>query len=203
MTLRSKGKMEGSAASLLASYVLQHGRSRTVAFERAMRAEARQESQEGIEDILSQAESAGMMKPMLLDYAVEELSRRGNLRLAQRYFSELTPSQKRLDLLFRAALKRKNVETALHILKEMDQEGFSVDQSHLERLLQVSVRREGPWRAERRHFKYMKERRWATCSIVPVISCHNVFAGMIERVNAFRAVMIQTPYFRYIYNRFQ
>ncbi|CAK9047371.1 unnamed protein product [Durusdinium trenchii] len=158
LELMSKGQLKGFAPTVLESYLDQHGRSKDLAFEYAMRGEARLGRTDGIEEVLSRGNSEGMTKARLLDFAVEELSKCGFFSTVEHYFLLLRPSQKRLDHLFHAAIKKKNISAAERVLRHMDEEGFVVDKVHFEQLLQASVRAEGVWKAER-HVRKMVSRR--------------------------------------------
>ena len=150
LRLMSVGKLAGSPTAVLESYVEHRGRSLNLACELAVRAAAHSGHHEKIEEVLSRASSAGLERVFLLDFLIDELSKQGQLKMAKEYFTELTPSEKRLESLFHAAVKRKDVAQALQYLREMQQEGFALKASQYNQVLQASVRREGPWRAELR-----------------------------------------------------
>lgn len=150
LRLMSLGKSPGSPTAMLESYIEHQGRSLHLACELAVRATARSGGNEQIEEVLSRASSAGLERAMLLDFLIDELSKQGQLKMAKEYFTELAPSEKRLERLFRAAIKRKDVAQALQYLREMEEEGFVAKASQFNQLLQISVRREGPAQAETR-----------------------------------------------------
>mmetsp|Transcript_53958 Transcript_53958/g.125951 ORF Transcript_53958/g.125951 Transcript_53958/m.125951 type:complete len:357 (+) Transcript_53958:55-1125(+) len=144
-----KSKTPKSPLPLLEEYLEIGGRSPTAAYELALKVSAHRPDSKDMMNILQMAVSSGMDKTFLVDALLQELAKVGNQQAAAMVEGMSPRPQLRYHLLH-AAIKDKDVSSALEQMQQLRDAGSSIDKKDINGFLWICVRKEGASKAESR-----------------------------------------------------